>query len=140
MSYVREVLGEGEALRYEARFPWYLHAFAWGSLLLLGLVVIGILIFLSIMIRIWTTEMVVTSERVIYKRGWISRSTEELAIDSVEEVNLNQGFIGRIFNFGRIDIRGKGEGLISLPNIASPAAFIKALADAETRTSHHSHA
>lgn len=134
MSYVNEVLGDGEDLLYCAGFPWYQHALAWGSLLLLGIVVIGVIIFLSIMIRIWTTEIAVTSHRIILKRGWISRKTEELSLDSIEEVNLVQGFFGRIFNFGRLMVGGSGEGLIKIPNISSPADFRKAVADAQIAT------
>ncbi len=133
MSYVKEVMGDGEELVYMARFPWYQHALAWGSLLLLGVAVIGIIIFLWIMVRIWTTEIAVTTNRLIVKRGWISRSTEELSVRSIEEVNLVQGFFGRILNYGRVHVGGSGEGHIITPLIAHPTGFRKALADMRVR-------
>ncbi len=139
MSYVKEVMGDGEELLYTARFPWYQYALAWGALLILGVAVVGIIIFLSIMIPIWTTEIAVTSHRIILKRGWISRETEELSLESIEEVNLEQGIFGRIFNFGRVTIGGSGEGLIKIPRIASPAQFRKAIADAQV-AAHPNHA
>ena len=136
MSYIEQVLGDDEKVVYQARLPRYLYAFAWLSLILLGVVGVGILIFFSIMIRIWTTEIVVTSLRVIYKRGWISRSTEELALQTVEEVNLQQSVLGRMMGFGRVHIRGSGEGEISLPNIADPLGFRRALADVRSAHFH----
>ena len=37
-----------------------------------------------------TTEIAVTDRRIVIKRGWIKRSTEELSLSSVEEVNVKQ--------------------------------------------------
>jgi len=43
----------------------------------------------------------VTNQRLIFKRGLLWRSTQELQLRAIEEVNLEQGLVGRLLNFWR---------------------------------------
>jgi Predicted membrane protein len=79
------------------------------------------------MINKWTTERVLTNERYIQKIGWISRDTEEMSLDRIEEVNLNQSLLGRILGFGTVEISGTGSGKITLRYIDNPLIFQKHL-------------
>jgi uncharacterized membrane protein YdbT with pleckstrin-like domain len=88
---------------------------------------IGVVIFLAIMIPIWTTEIGVTNQRVIYKKGLISRQTSEIQLGSIEEVSLNQDILGRIFDYGKLEIHGTGEEQIVLPALGDPLELRKAL-------------
>jgi len=73
----------------------------------------------------------VTDRRVILKEGWIMRYTEELALTSIEEINLHQGIVGRLLGYGGVTIQGTGAGVIRTPNMmANPVGFRKAIADA----------
>ncbi len=45
-------------------------------------------------IRKWTTEIVVTMDRLIYKTGWIARRAEEITPTGIEEVALTQTVMG----------------------------------------------
>lgn len=74
-----------------------------------------------------TTEFAVTNQRVILKRGLITRYTRELTIDSVESVALHQSVLGRLFNFGSLTITGTGDALIKFPPMAQPVAFRRAI-------------
>jgi hypothetical protein len=95
MSYIRDSLGANEAVHYVAHFHWIRHAMGYGVLALsilvaifsyspeypfvvLGPVLLGVILFLAIMVPIWTTEIGVTSQRLILKRGLIQRDTEEM--------------------------------------------------------------
>jgi uncharacterized membrane protein YdbT with pleckstrin-like domain len=146
MSYIQHSLGQSELLLYRARFPWFYDAGAWGALLGLvasgaiaytrdygGLaavfVLAGLATFLAIMGPIWTTEIGVTNQRLIYKRGLLWRSTQELQLRAIEEVNLEQGLLGRIFDYGRLELRGTGVDDIRLPALADPLGLRKALQD-----------
>ena len=80
-------------------------------------------------IPIWTTEIGVTNQRLIYKRGLIWRKTQELQLRAIEEVKLDQGLLGRLFDFGRLDLHGTGVGDIRLPALADPVGLRKALQD-----------
>ena len=83
--------------------------------------------FLKMMINKWTTERALTNTRYIQKIGWISRSTEEISISKIEEVDLNQSIIGRFLGYGSISISGTGSGHILLRDIDSPLSFQKNL-------------
>lgn len=133
MGYVEKSLASGEEIRARARFHWTYHLFAWASLLILGVIIVGVIIFARMMIWMKTTEIAVTDRRLVIKRGWLSRSTEELSLNSVEEVNVRQGFWGRILGFGKLMISGTGAGDVNTPNIADPVGFRTAISDARSR-------
>jgi hypothetical protein len=48
---------------------------------------------------------------------------------AIEEVNLQQGIVGRIFDFGRLQLHGTGVDDIRLPTLADPLGLRKALQD-----------
>lgn len=79
-----------------------------------------------------TTEIAITNRRLVYKRGLVARYVGEMNIDRIEGVNVLQGFWGRIFNFGRIMVRGMGVGEVVLPTIEDPIRFRKAIERART--------
>ena len=89
----------------------------------------GVAVFLGVLVPIWTTEIGVTNQRLIYKRGLIWRKTQELQLRAIEEVKLDQGLLGRLFDFGRLDLHGTGVGDIRLPALADPVGLRKALQD-----------
>lgn len=78
-----------------------------------------------------TTEVAVTSSRVIYKHGMIARNVGEININRIEGINVFQSFWGRVFNYGRLVIRGLGVGEVILPPIADPLTFRKAIEKAK---------
>ena len=123
MSYVESALVSGETVRYTGYFHWTDRLGAW---LLLPLV-IG----LFLLLRIWTTEMAVTDRRLIYKRGWIFRTTEELSLRRIEEVNLRQGILGRILGYGTVQVQGMGGSDIRLPSMGDPMRFKRELQEAQ---------
>jgi uncharacterized membrane protein YdbT with pleckstrin-like domain len=75
----------------------------------------------------WGTEIGVTDRRVIFKRGFIARSTAEMNMDKVETVLVEQSLLGRMFNFGAISIKGSGASIETLRNIADPIALRSAI-------------
>ena len=89
----------------------------------------GLVVFLGVLVPIWTTEIGVTNQRLIYKRGLIWRKTQELQLRAIEEVKLDQGLLGRLLDFGRLDLHGTGVGDIRLPALADPVGLRKALQD-----------
>lgn len=94
--------------------------------------VLGLLSFAQMMVIKATTEIAITNSRLVYKRGLIARHVGEMSIDRIEGVNVLQSFWGRIFNFGRLAIRGMGIGEVILPPIEDPIAFRKAIEKAKS--------
>ena len=46
-----------------------------------------------------------------------------MSLDKVESVDVNQSILGRIFNYGNVEIFGVGEGGKTIDTIASPLEF-----------------
>lgn len=132
-QYVDKSLATDEAILMRGRWPLFYWVGAWLQLIVLGIVIIGVFLFLVAVVRMKTTEFAVTDKRVILKRGWIKRTTEELAVESIEGVHLDQSFWGRIFRYGRIVVTGTGEAQIHFPPMAEPIAFRRAIEDARSR-------
>jgi hypothetical protein len=57
------------------------------------------------------------------------RKTQELQLRAIEEVNLDQGVMGRLLDFGNLELRGTGVDDIALPTLADPLGLRKALQD-----------
>jgi Bacterial PH domain len=89
--------------------------------------VMGLFRYAHMMIIKATTEIAVTNKRLVYKRGLVARYVGEINVDRIEGVNVLQGVFGRIFNYGRIMVRGMGIGEIVLPSIDDPLKFRKAI-------------
>ncbi|HIF26896.1 MAG TPA: PH domain-containing protein [Micavibrio sp.] len=92
----------------------------------------GLLRFAQMMIVKATTEIAITNSRLVYKRGLVARQVGEMSIDRIEGVNVLQSILGRIFNYGRIMVRGMGVGEVILPPLADPIKFRKSIEKAKT--------
>ena len=125
MKFIERTLPENEEIELPITFHWTHLFFAWLSLFFLGWLLIGIFIFIARYIEKWTTERALTNKRLIIKRGLISRKTEEISCNRIEEVNLSQTAIQRILGSGDILIRGVGAGEIFLRNIDDPIGVQK---------------
>ena len=131
MSYIERSLGTGEKLIMRAKFHWSYTLGAWLSLIFLGVFIIGIFMFFSMMIKKWTTEIGITTHRFIKKTGLFTVRTDEMAIQNIEGVKLTQTLWGQILGFGRLRIEGTGVDAIVLPTIADPIRFRSAIETAK---------
>lgn len=99
---------------------------------ILGMFMVGLYIFAHMMVVKATTEIAITNERLVYKRGLIARQVGELNVDRIEGVSVLQGIWGRVLGYGRVIIRGMGVGEVVLPPIESPIEFRKAVNEAKS--------
>ena len=76
------------------------------------------------------TEIGVRNQRFIFKTGLLRWSSDELQLHAVEEVRLEQALLGRLLDYGRIEVRGTGVANIRLPSVDDPVALRKALLEA----------
>ncbi len=88
---------------------WRMVAF---SLILLGLFHLGMVFLVRA-----TTEIAVTTKRLIFKRGWVARNVQEMAINNIVSVAVTQSLLGRMLGYGSVDCLGTGEGDIDLPDM-----------------------
>ena len=76
----------------------------------------------------WITEFAITNRRVIYKRGFIWRITAEMNMDKVETVDVGQSILGRLLDYGLLQVKGTGSGQgIIVKRIAAPVALRNAI-------------
>jgi len=131
-SYVEGALVKDERLLHTGQISlWSMwHLIALGVVLIpvfgLGLVFLGI-----VYVRYKATELAVTTKRVIVKHGFIRRQTIEINLSKVESIQVDQGILGRVFDFGTLIISGTGSSHAPLHGISEPMAFRKAFIEAQ---------
>lgn len=89
--------------------------------------VFGLMKFAQMMVIKATTEIAITNNRLVYKRGLVARNVGEMSVDRIEGVNVLQTILGRIFDYGRLAVRGMGIGEVVLPPIENPISFRQAI-------------
>jgi len=82
-----------------------------------------------------STELAVTSKRIIAKFGFIRRYTFELNHGKVESIHVEQGVIDRILGVGTLHINGTGGGITPIPKISDPLGFRRKAMEAIDETS-----
>ncbi len=102
------------------------------ALIVLGIVLVGIWIWLVMTVRYYTTEIGVTTHRFIMKTGWIRIDTQEIALHNIEGVQIHQSIMGRILGFGQVIIEGTGVDAVKLPlMLDDPVGFRRAIETAK---------
>ncbi len=131
-SYVEGALVKDEKVVHIGHISlWSLwHLIAVGVLLLpaFGL---GLIFLVIAYVRYKSVELAVTTKRVIVKHGFVRRQTVEINLNKVESVQVEQGLLGRVFNFGTLIISGTGTSHAPLTGIAEPMGFRKAFIEAQ---------
>jgi uncharacterized membrane protein YdbT with pleckstrin-like domain len=138
MSYVSRTLGPRETIRFSTGYHWlyWLGAsllagpfcavllvtipYTIWDLLLLAILAIPFWFGLLRVIEGIALEVAVTSDRFVRKAGLIAVTTEEVSLDKIEEVNVEESILGRIFGFGSIHVHGTGAGRIRVVMVADP--------------------
>ena len=131
-SYVEDALVGGEKVVHQGKISlwsvWHLLAL---GLVLLPAFGIGLIVFGIAYIRIKSTEIAVTTKRLIVKHGFIRRSTIEININKVESIQVDQEMMGRMLNYGTLVISGTGTSHAPITGISEPMAFRKAFIEAQ---------
>jgi len=74
-------------------------------------------------VELMTSEFAVTTTRLIFKVGLIARYTTELLLSKVESIGVNQGLLGRIFNYGDLTVTGTGGARELFHRVRDPIGF-----------------
>lgn len=131
-SYVEGALTKGEQVVHQGKVSiWSLVPLLLLGLIFLAFYGLGLLFWIAAAIRYFTTELAITNKRVIAKFGLISRSTIEINLQKIESIQVNQGILGRIFNFGSIVVSGAGNPQAPIPGISNPLQFRRAFVDTQ---------
>jgi uncharacterized membrane protein YdbT with pleckstrin-like domain len=140
VSYVDSVLLPDERVVCSAMVHWivFVPAGLFFFMLLLGLgamagdedqAALGVFAWPGLLSFIWalfirgTTELSVTSKRVIARFGFFRRETVDLRLGGVSGLHVTQGIFGRWFGYGTIRIHGTGGVQAALARVADPVEF-----------------
>lgn len=118
--------GELAALMAKADFP--VVSFGWLPAIVLGASAVSSGV--KALIYALTTEMAVTNKKVIGKWGLISRNTMEQRLSKVESITVDQGVLGRLFNYGTVLVRGTGSTATPIRYIENPTRFRRSIEEA----------
>lgn len=94
---------------------------------------IAVLLFFAIwrltdrLILFLSSEFGVTSKRVLGKTGFIRRTSLDIVLNKVEAIRLSQSILGRILNYGDIEVTGTGGTDEVLRFIPDPLSFRKSV-------------
>ncbi len=76
----------------------------------------------------WAEEYLVTTHRVVQTEGLINKHTKDSALEKINDITLNQSFMGRILGYGDLAIiTGSDVGTNVLKRLAKPVEFKKTL-------------
>lgn len=134
MPYPRRLLNDGEEVALDINPHWWFFAkpvaslvvtgvlflwllatlgdASWENVLtwLVGLLALSSLIWTGIRWLAWrTTHFVITSDRVIARRGVLAKSGIEIPLERVNNVSFNQSIFERLINAGDLLIESGGE-------------------------------
>lgn len=74
------------------------------------------------------TSYTLTSQRIISHRGVLSRYTESIALDRIQDSSVRQRLLGRVFRFGDLELESAGrDGAEVLHHVNDPVAFSRDL-------------
>ena len=137
MGYIQSHLMTGEKVVYEAKQhsiiytgPFFVALLAIGALFLPfePLVIACICAVILIIALSWAfsiyggRQYVVTTHRLIFKRGIINRNSFELLLNKCEGVQVDQSILGRILNYGTVNVT-TGEATNLYKYISRPLTF-----------------
>ena len=106
-------------------------------LLICVLLSVGVLISGLIDYVRWNTEQyIITDRRVIQVRGIVNKSVIDSSLEKINDLELRQSLLGRMFDYGTIEIlTAAGDDGNVLDRIAEPMEFKKAMLEAKHRYS-----
>ena len=139
MGYIDKNLMDGEKIIYRTKLHWIVFlgpaiSFVLGVILMFDrkaapggaiFFFIAIIWVIAAIISRATSEFGISDKRVLIKVGWISRNSLETLLTKVEGIQVKQGILGRILNYGTIVISGTGGTHNPFKKITDPITFRK---------------
>jgi uncharacterized membrane protein YdbT with pleckstrin-like domain len=84
----------------------------------------------------WAEEYLITTHRVVQTEGLVNKHTRDSALEKINDITLNQSVLGRILNYGDLEIiTGSDTGTNLLKRLAKPVEFKKTLLEQKAKMS-----
>ena len=161
-KYLKSLLGENEQVLFVTHHHWLVLAgeilaetllsvavvvlvsLIWYLWLPNPLVWLGYLLLIIPLISLWrdvliwkNREYVVTNRRVIQLAGVFNKSITDSSLDKVNDVKMSQSFLGRMLDYGNIEILTASElGVNKFTYIGRPIQYKTAMLNAKEKLEH----
>jgi uncharacterized membrane protein YdbT with pleckstrin-like domain len=162
MSYLKNLLGENEQIIFVTRQHWLILL---GQILTKGVLALGLVIVITLIwwiwlphplmplaylllilplagllrdVIIWTSQQyIVTDWRVIQISGVFSKEVTDSSLEKVNDVKLEQSFMGRLLDYGDLEILTASElGVNRFTHIGQPIHLKTAMLNAKEKLEH----
>ncbi len=89
-----------------SKFRYYTYAAhsSYFSIFDLFIVIITFVPLSNALIKIWSTELILTNKRIYGKVGFINTKTLDTPLNKVNNISISSGLFGKIFGYGKISI------------------------------------
>jgi hypothetical protein len=87
---------------------------------ILLLFIIGILILLEVILTQLSTQFLITSRRLILRKGIIWRTEIELKMPQLDSISIQSSLLGRLLNYGEFTVIGVGGTRLYFPHLMQP--------------------
>lgn len=137
---IQALINENEEVIGVARIHWIVFipsAFYASLALAIGLFfhpLVGAVIILMALYPIYNafiyyfmTYLVLTSEKVLSRKGFLTRDWTRMEFDRIENSYLEEPIIGRFLGYATVVISGVGSGSIAVPHVRKGDLFVQAL-------------
>ena len=161
-NYLKNLLGNNEKITFVTRQHWLvlLDQILSKSLLMVGMAVLitliwriwlphlpvafaYLLLFLPLLgllrnVLIWTNrQYIVTDWRVIQISGVFNKDVSDSSLEKVNDVKLDQSFLGRLFDYGDLEILTASElGVNQFTHVGQPVRLKTAMMNAKEELAH----
>ena len=163
MSYLKNLLGENEQIIFVTRQHWLV---LFGQILAKGVLALGLVIVITLIWRIWlpqsllvplayllmllplvgllrnviiwtSQQYIVTDWRVIQISGVFSKEVTDSSLEKVNDVKLEQSFVGRLLDYGDLEILTASElGVNRFTYVGQPIRLKTAMLNAKEKLEH----
>jgi uncharacterized membrane protein YdbT with pleckstrin-like domain len=132
MSYTQRSLSQGEQIIHtQSGSAWFIlfSLLRYTLMVTLAAMLVGDLAlwiylgFVWYLVQRWFTEYSITTAKVIYKSGIVSRLSEEIQLTAVESVVLDQRWWERLLGVGTVWVRASGGRSIWFHRLGSAVNF-----------------
>ena len=161
-KYLKSLLGENEQVLFVTHHHWLVLA---GEILAETLLTVAVVVLVSLIWYLWlpnplvwlgyllliiplislwrdvliwkNREYVVTNRRVIQLAGVFNKSITDSSLDKVNDVKMSQSFMGRMLDYGNIEILTASElGVNKFTYIGKPIQYKTAMLNAKEKLEH----
>jgi uncharacterized membrane protein YdbT with pleckstrin-like domain len=162
-NYLKNMLGENEHIIFVTRQHWLILL---GQILAKSVLALGLAVLITLIWRIWlpqspvvplaylllilpllgmlgniiiwsSRQYIVTDWRVIQISGYFSKEVTDSSLEKVNDVKLEQSFLGRLFDYGDLEILTASElGVNQFSYVGQPIRLKTAMLNAKEKLEH----